>query len=102
MAKNYPILKEELQNLDLSGLKVKGVAKHEHWRELEKQTLAQLKEYFGPNFNFDLVKISDLADFNFYTYPLLRSFALAQTFLLFNFWGFHLDDYLDQNPTGIK
>ena len=96
MELNEDVLKNELMKIKIRNIKVKKVDKNVNWREINEVSRTQLKDIFGQNLNFD----EDLADFNHYSYPSIRNFQLANALLIFNIWGFLLDDYLDKNPEG--
>ena len=85
--------KKALLAVHLKNLNIDSAPKHPHELQSLRTTNELLKE-------LNLEVATDLANFNFYTFPYLKNDQVVVTFLIFNFWAFILDDYLEHHPKG--
>lgn len=91
-------LKNNLKDVDLSGIKIVSSKIHPKSDALYQYAQQKVTEECGPAF-----KVSkDLAEFTFYTFPLIDSIEIASCVLIYDMCGFLLDDHLDKYPNGEK
>lgn len=91
-------LKNELENVDLSGINITRSVIHPKAEFLFKFTQQKVTEELGPEF-----KVSkDIAEFVFYVFPFIESNEIAMCALIYDMMLFILDDHMDKFPNGEK
>jgi hypothetical protein len=85
--------KKELLDVNLDRIKAKFARKHPRAKECMESINEILKK-----FGFDFQMPSDVFDFNFHTFPLLKSVRIVNAFIIVNLWAFWIDDHLEHHP----